>query len=462
MIHHQSVIFFQSSIVNNITAAGTALLSLSFVFAVTAQEFLGSCIFLFVKHPFDVGDRVDIRNGPERQQLQVEQISLLYTVFIRIDVNQLVQIPNIVLNTLWIENISRAKNMKEVIDVNVSFDTTFEDIELLREEMEQFVRHPDNARDFQQDFSISCGGVGDLDKLNLKIAIKHKSNWHNEGVRATRRSKFMCALALALKRIPIYGPGGGGEVLGSWKNPQYNVTVSDDTAKEYRQIADDEKEADRMVPTPKETDEEKQAAEEKAINEITSRSPVLDADDDWGYDRDEYNQVTAHGAASDKTPTTRDASRDRDNLAVGSDLHKKESKSGRRRAGDTAPLSPINSIQPEIRVIGASAPPSRQRTYDEEAQVGNSTYSSSGANTPHMDSATAGHLGHSGVQQAGSLGSHPTQLPQLQAPSPGLQIPTSQVQMHHPQGARHRGQSVSRPIVGGQYTQAQQQQPGQK
>jgi len=43
-----------------IAAGATSLLSLSFVFSTTAQEVLGSCIFLFVKHPFDIGDRVDI------------------------------------------------------------------------------------------------------------------------------------------------------------------------------------------------------------------------------------------------------------------------------------------------------------------------------------------------------------------------------------------------------------------
>jgi len=52
---------------------------------------LGSCIFLFVKHPYDVGDRVDI-TGPEKEQLIVEKISLLYTVFVRIDKMQVVQV----------------------------------------------------------------------------------------------------------------------------------------------------------------------------------------------------------------------------------------------------------------------------------------------------------------------------------------------------------------------------------
>jgi hypothetical protein len=44
-----------------------------------------------VKHPYDVGDRVDI-TGPEKEQLIVEKISLLYTVFTRIDKMQVVQV----------------------------------------------------------------------------------------------------------------------------------------------------------------------------------------------------------------------------------------------------------------------------------------------------------------------------------------------------------------------------------
>lgn len=82
---------FQSTFISTLTTAGTTLLSLSFVFATTAQEFLGSCIFLFVKHPYDVGDRVDI-TGPEKERLVVEKISLLYTVFTRIDKMQVVQV----------------------------------------------------------------------------------------------------------------------------------------------------------------------------------------------------------------------------------------------------------------------------------------------------------------------------------------------------------------------------------
>jgi hypothetical protein len=43
-----------------VTSAGTFILGLSWLIGTTMQEILLSCIFLFVKHPYDVGDRVDI------------------------------------------------------------------------------------------------------------------------------------------------------------------------------------------------------------------------------------------------------------------------------------------------------------------------------------------------------------------------------------------------------------------
>jgi small-conductance mechanosensitive channel len=43
-----------------LTGLGSSLLGLSWLLAATAQEFLQSCIFVFVKHPFDVGDRITV------------------------------------------------------------------------------------------------------------------------------------------------------------------------------------------------------------------------------------------------------------------------------------------------------------------------------------------------------------------------------------------------------------------
>ena len=238
------VAWLNSNFTTTLATAGTALLSLSFVFSATAQELLGSCIFLFVKHPYDVGDRVDINT----EQLVVERISLLYTMFRKVKDHKRTQVPNIVLNTLWVDNISRSKAMREQISLFVSFDTSFEDIELLRKEMQNFVLAKENARDYQSEVEIEVVSMAAMDKLELKIEIRHKSNWAIETVRAARRSKFMCALVIAMKKVPIYAPGGGTPVAGDKANPNYAVTISDAEAKANRELYNKDQDSKRLIP----------------------------------------------------------------------------------------------------------------------------------------------------------------------------------------------------------------------
>lgn len=97
--------------------------------------------------------------------------------------------------------------MREQLLINVDFGTTLEDVQLLRNEMQAFVQDKDNSRDFQPEIDVEITGIAEMNKMELKIEIRHKSNWSNETVRAARRSKFMCALVLALRKIPIYAPG---------------------------------------------------------------------------------------------------------------------------------------------------------------------------------------------------------------------------------------------------------------
>ena len=245
------VAFLNKSFVTTLATAGTTLLSLSFVFSVTAQEVLGSCVFLFVKHPLDVGDTVYL-NGTNQSllpdQLIVEHVSLLYTVFKRVNSGRLVQIPNNVLNTYWIENISRSKAMREQLALYVDFSTTFEDIQLLRTEMSKFVTDKENARDFQPNIEIEVVGIGKMDSLELRVEIMHKSNWANESVRAARRSRFMCALVLAMRKVPIYGPSGSKPGLGEMGNPTYSVSIADSIAAQKREEAAQATDAKRMVP----------------------------------------------------------------------------------------------------------------------------------------------------------------------------------------------------------------------
>lgn len=312
---------------------------MSFVFAVTCQEVLGSCIFLFVKHPYDIGDRIDLKDD----QLTVEHISLLYTIFKRVQNGKMVQIPNIVLNSVWIENVSRSKYMREQLSIFCHFDTTIEDIEALRQQMIDFVTDAKNSRDFQPDIDIEVVGIAEMNKMELRIECKHKSNWANETVRAARRSKFMCALVLALRKVPIYGPGCGDAALGSVGQPAFSVAVSPEDAAVQRDEFAAKKAAKRLLA--KKEEEEKGTStgadlsqiaansELRAVHSLNSRSPARDRV------RDEVSE--ARDDASMAGSTLEERSNDRQSLDEVRGMLQRENTRGKRHAASNTTLPRI-------------------------------------------------------------------------------------------------------------------------
>lgn len=343
------VCFLSPSFTTTLTTSATALLSLSFVFAATCQEVLGSCIFLFVKHPYDIGDRVDV--GAD--QFTVEHISLLYTVFKRVNNGKIVQTPNIVLNNMWVENITRSKAMREQVSIFCDFGTSFEDINTLKQEMAAFVRDPANSRDFHPDIEIEVVSIAEMNKLELRVEIRHKSNWSNESLRSSRRSKFMCALVVGLRKVPIAGPGGSDAALGDANKPSWSVAISPEQAQAVRQKYLDDKDAGRMNPQNKKNDDDfgrststdylGTDSQGAAIDQINHRKPGVDAvrDDTWNA-RDDANTI---GRPSiDGRPSMSGNRPDLDE--VRGMLHKANS-GGRRKGGTSlAPSSSGYSTEP--------------------------------------------------------------------------------------------------------------------
>lgn len=376
-----------------IAAGATSLLSLSFVFATTAQEVLGSCIFLFVKHPFDIGDRIEVSDKP----FVVERISLLFSVLRNVTDHRITQVPNNILNSLWVDNFTRANAMHEQLTVPVAFDTSFADVQFLREEMENFVRDKDNCRDFQPDIDIEVVGVGDMDKLELRVDIRHKSNWSNETVRAARRSKFMCALVLAVRKIPVRAPGVAAEEeskedgddkdddadaasnTGHRKSegglaPAAGVAATDTLSPNTAQTSGfDQKRSSGTI-----TKRGSQASEAAIADRLNLRSPAADIARDNGSNADLYRTAT-------------NASNQSHSLSVKDGMTgptvQRGLSTGHRKAGAHVsytgedvdiprPLSPVRAgMTPstsEVPILGAPAPPgSRGSTRYEPASQQN-------------------------------------------------------------------------------------------
>ncbi|KIV95613.1 hypothetical protein PV10_03243 [Exophiala mesophila] len=170
--------------------------------------------------PFDVGDSIDMTG----QEFEVVRISLLYTVFRRIEPDTIVQVANSVVGALFIDNVSRSDAMRE----RYQFST------------------PENCRDFQPDVDIQLVSLADLKQLDLRVDIKHKSNWANDQLRAYRRSKFLYALLSATRKVPIYSPAGAGPDRGSMEAPNYNVPIAMELAQNARQKWDRDQEGRRL------------------------------------------------------------------------------------------------------------------------------------------------------------------------------------------------------------------------
>jgi small-conductance mechanosensitive channel len=190
-----------------LTSAGSAVLALSWLFSATAQEFLQSVIFVFVKHPFDVGDRVTIYGNTgdtgKGDDYFVKEISLLFTEFKKME-GHVVQAPNNYLNTLFILNQRRSGGLAEAVPVTVKFGTTLEQIETLRNRLLEFVASEN--REYQKNILTELRSVFEAYSITLNVVFFYKSNWQNELLRLQRRNKFICALMVTMQELGIEGP----------------------------------------------------------------------------------------------------------------------------------------------------------------------------------------------------------------------------------------------------------------
>lgn len=190
-----------------LTSAGSAVLALSWLFSTTAQEFLASCIFVLVKHPFDVGDRVTIYGNTgasmKGDDYLVKEISLLYTEFKKME-GHIVQAPNSYLNTLFILNMRRSGGLAEAVPLTVKFGTTLDQIDELRSRLLEYVK--EEKREYQPNILTEIRDVVEAYSVNLNVVFFYKSNWQNELLRLQRRNKFICALMVIMQDIGMEGP----------------------------------------------------------------------------------------------------------------------------------------------------------------------------------------------------------------------------------------------------------------
>ncbi|KAJ7513409.1 hypothetical protein O6H91_24G005900 [Diphasiastrum complanatum] len=172
------------------------LLLIAFVFANTCKTTFEAIIFLFVVHPFDVGDRCVV-DGVE---LVVEEMSILTTVFLRYD-NEKIYYPNSVLSTKPIGNFYRSPDMGDAFDFSVDVSTPAEKLALLKEKITRYIESKPNH--WYSNHIMVVREIENMNKMTMSLWLQHTMNHQDSGEKWIRRSDLILEMKKYFQELGI-------------------------------------------------------------------------------------------------------------------------------------------------------------------------------------------------------------------------------------------------------------------
>ncbi|KAH6761365.1 mechanosensitive channel of small conductance-like 10 [Perilla frutescens var. frutescens] len=162
----------------------------AFVFGNTCRTIFEAIIFVFVMHPFDVGDRCII----DGTQMIVEEMNILSTVFLKFD-NEKIYYPNNVLATKPVSNFYRSPDMGDSFEFCIDFKTPFEKIGRLKEEIKKYLER--NSQHWHPNHNMVVKEIENVNKIKMVLFFNHTMNFQDFAERCRRRTD----LVLEMKRI---------------------------------------------------------------------------------------------------------------------------------------------------------------------------------------------------------------------------------------------------------------------
>ncbi|XP_021901987.1 mechanosensitive ion channel protein 10-like [Carica papaya] len=166
------------------------LLLIAFMFGNMAKTMFEAIIFVFVMHPFDVGDRCVI----DGVQMVVEEVNILTTVFLRFD-NEKIFYPNAVLATKPISNFYRSPEMCDAVEFSVHISTSMDQIGELKDRLKSYIEGKPEY--WRPGHLVIVKEIENVNKMKMAVFFTHTINFQNYGDKISRRSE----LVLQLKNI---------------------------------------------------------------------------------------------------------------------------------------------------------------------------------------------------------------------------------------------------------------------
>ncbi|KAF9670351.1 hypothetical protein SADUNF_Sadunf13G0059300 [Salix dunnii] len=166
------------------------LLLVGFMFQNTCKSIFESIIFVFVMHPFDVGDRCVV----DGVQMVVEEMNILTTVFLRYDAEK-IYYPNSILHTKPISNFRRSPDMGDGIDITIDVSTSVDDFNALKKAIQVYIES--KPKHWNPNHTLMVCEIENGKDLKLTLCVQHTMNHQNFGEKSNRRSD----LVFELKKI---------------------------------------------------------------------------------------------------------------------------------------------------------------------------------------------------------------------------------------------------------------------
>ncbi|KAM2491106.1 hypothetical protein PS1_042810 [Malus domestica] len=179
------------------------LLLVVFIFGNTCKTVFEAIIFLFVMHPFDVGDRCEV----DGVQMVVEEMNILTTVFLKFDNHKIIY-PNSVLATKAIANYRRSPDMGDAIDFCVHISTPLERVATMKGRIQRYI---EDKKDHWYDAPmLIMRDVEELNKLKISVWLTHKMNhqdmlerWHRRSLLIEEMIKVFRELDIEYRLLPL-------------------------------------------------------------------------------------------------------------------------------------------------------------------------------------------------------------------------------------------------------------------
>ncbi|KAH7574437.1 hypothetical protein ACOSP7_008533 [Xanthoceras sorbifolium] len=168
----------------------------AFIFGNTCKTIFEAIIFVFVMHPFDVGDRCVI----DGVQLLVEEMNILTTVFLKLD-NEKIYYPNSVLATKPISNYQRSPDMSDTVEFSIDFTTPVEKIGLLKEKIKKLLEK--NPLHWHPNHMVVVKEIENVNKLKMALYCNHTMNFQEFGEKSKRRSELVIEIKKIFEEINV-------------------------------------------------------------------------------------------------------------------------------------------------------------------------------------------------------------------------------------------------------------------